>query len=311
MSPLNDPKVIVLVLSYNGRHLLPDVLSSYLANDYPRFEVVLIDNGSKDGTAEYVKRDFPRVKVLRTDKNRGYSGGFNLGLEYAFGEGGADYVLVTNNDVRADGRVISELVRVAEEDEKVGFVTGKVYYHERPDVLQTVGKSEDPVKWNGEHLGRGEVDRGQYDEVKERPFIDDIFTLIRRKLYLETGGYDPAFFLQGEEYDWQARAKKLGYRFMYTPHAKIWHKESMTIGKVSALKMYYDARNPMLVVLLHKPIGFFKRYFWHHLRYSIFRESLVLLKHGRFSLAAAKWRGFFSALLWGLKEKRISFRHIF
>ena len=69
------------------------------------------------------------------------------------------------------------------------------------------------------------------------------------------------FFLQAEEYDWQARAKKLGYKIMYTPHAKLWHKESMTIGKHSALKAYYDARNPMLVILLHKSPDFFRKYF--------------------------------------------------
>jgi GT2 family glycosyltransferase len=306
----NHPKVVVLVLSYNGRHLLQDALSSYLANDYPNFEVALIDNGSKDGTRNYVRSNFPLVRVLRTEKNLGYSGGLNLGLEYAFRKTGADYALVTNNDVKADRRAISELVLVAEREESIGFVTGKVFYYEKPDVLQTVGKKEDPVTWNGEHIGRGERDRGQYDKVSERFFIDDIFTLVRKRLYLETGGYDPAFFLEGEEYDWQARAKKLGYRFMYAPGARIWHKESMTIGKVSPLKTYYDARNPMLVVLLHKSPAFFRRYFWHHFKYSVFRGSLADLKHRRFALAAAKWRGFFSGILWGVKNKKLTARHV-
>ena len=128
------PKVFVLVLSYNGKHLLEDSLSSYLENDYPNFEVVVIDNGSTDRTIEYVERCFPKSKVIRIEKNLGYSGGFNFGLDFAFNKNDADYALISNNDVKADKNVISELVKVAKTDEKIGFVTGKAYYYERPNV---------------------------------------------------------------------------------------------------------------------------------------------------------------------------------
>lgn len=249
-------KVIVLILSYNGKHLLEDSVSSYLANDYPNFEVIVIDNGSTDGTKEWVKTHYPQVFVLRTEKNLGYSGGFNFGLDYAFNKKSADYVLITNNDVKVDSKVISELVKVAEMDDMIGFVTCKVYYYDKPNILRTVGKYEDPVRWNGGHIGNKEKDIGQYDEICERYFADDIYTLVSKKLYLATGGYNTMFRFQSEEYDWQARAKNLGYKIFYTPYAKIWHKESMTIGKDSAFKAYCDARNPMLVVLKQKSPDF-------------------------------------------------------
>ena len=306
---MNYPKVTVLILSYNGRHLLEDSVSSYLANDYPNFDVVVIDNGSSDETVEYVNENFPGAKAIRIEKNRGYSGGFNFGLDYAFNRNDSDYVLVTNNDVKADKGVISALVKVAEEDEKIGFVTGKVYYFDRPDVLQTVGKKEDPVRWNGGHIGNMEKDIGQYDAVCERAFADDIFTLVRREMYKKTGGYDTTFFLQSEEYDWQARAKNLGYKIMYTPYAKIWHKESMTLGKASPLKAYYDARNPMLVILRHKSPDFFRRYFWLHLRKDVFKSSLVSLKQLNFTTAVKKWQGFFSGIWWGIENKKFTLRH--
>lgn len=306
---MKNPKVIVLILSYDGKHLLQEAISSYLENDYPNFQVVVVDNGSIDGTHEYVEKYFPKAKVIRLETNRGYSGGFNYGLDYAFNKKDADYALVTNNDVKVDKHVISELVKVAELDNMIGFVTGKVYYYDSPEVFQTLGKHEDPVKWNGEHIGRGEVDRGQHDEVKERLFIDDVYTLVRRKLYEGTGGYDTTFFLEAEEYDWQARAKKLGYKFMYAPHAKLWHKESMTIGKISSLKMYYDTRNPMLVILLHKSPEFFKRYFWTHLIRHILKASLVSAKRGDFSIATATWRGFFSGVMWGIKRGKFKIKH--
>ena len=304
------PKVTVLILSYDGKHLLEDSVSSYLANDYPNFDVVVIDNGSSDETVEYVNENFPGAKAIRIEKNRGYSGGFNFGLDYAFNRNDSDYVLVTNNDVKADKGVISALVKVAETNKKIGFVTGKVYYFDRPDILQTVGKKEDPIRWNGGDIGVREKDNGQYDTITERAFADDIFTLVRREMYKKTGGYDTTFFLQSEEYDWQARAKSLGYKIMYTPHARLWHKESMTIGKQSPLKAFYDARNPMLVILRHKSPDFFRRYFWLHFRKDIFRGSLrVLIKNLEFEKAYKIWAGFFSGIWWGIQNKKITLRH--
>lgn len=306
---MSHPKIIVLILSYNGRHLLKEAISSYLNNDYPNFEVAVIDNGSIDGTEEFIGKNFCGVKVLRTEKNLGYSGGFNLGLDYAFCRENADYVLITNNDVKADGNVISELVKVALKDKRIGFVTGKVYYYNQPNVLQTVGKYLDPIRWNGDHIGHGEVDKGQYEEVCERHFIDDIFALVSKRLYKKTGGYNTMFFLQGEEYDWQARARKLGFRVFYTPYAKIWHKDSMTIGKDSAEKAYYDSRNPMLVILLHKPPQFFRRYFWHHLLRDVIKGSLLSLKQVKISAFLAKWHGFLSGVGWAIKNKKFTLGH--
>lgn len=301
-----NKKVIVLILSYNGKHLLEDSISSYLANDYSNFEVVVIDNGSTDGTKEWIEQNYPEVFVLRTEKNLGYSGGFNLGLDYAFNKKNADYVLITNNDVKADSKVITELVKVAETDQKIGFVTGKVYYYDNPNTLQTVGKYEDLIRWNGEHIGNKEVDVGQYDEISERIFIDDVFTLVNKRVYLDTGGYDTNFKFQCEEYDWQARAKKLGYKSFYTPYAKIWHKESMTIGKDSAFKAYYDSRNPMLVILLHKSQEFFRKYFCKHFLMGIIRGSLVKLKQIRPDVSFAIWSGFLSGIIWGFRNKKFS-----
>ncbi len=304
------PKVIVLILSYNGKTLLEDSVSSYLANDYPNFKVIIIDNGSTDNTKEYIEKEFPGAKVIRIEKNKGYSGGFNFGLTYAFDQQKVDYVLITNNDVQVDKNVISSLVETAESDKMIGFVTGKVFYFDQPDTLQTVGKKEDPVLWNGGHIGGGEIDIGQYDKVVELAFADDIFTLVKREMYEITGGYDTNFFLQSEEYDWQARSKKLGYKIFYTPKAKIWHKESMTIGKTSALKEYYNARNPMLVILKHKSPEFFKKYFWKHLRQNVFKYSVkVVVKKGEIKKGIKIWLGFFSGLMWGFRNRKFTFKH--
>lgn len=308
---MNCPKVIVLILSYNGKHLLDDSISSYLKNDYDDFSVCVIDNGSYDNTEEYVKSNFRGVDVLRLEKNLKYSGGFNAGLEYAFEKRNAEYVLISNNDVVVDEKVISELVKTAEVKPEIGFVTGKVFYYDKPDILQTVGKKEHPLLWNGGHIGTDEKDNGQYDEITERYFADDIFMLVKKSLYEKVGGYDTLFQFQCEEFDWQVRAKEAGFKIFYTPFAKIWHKDSMTIGKVSAFKAYYDAKNPILVILKHKQADFFRKFFWWQFKFGTVRASLIYLKQFKIGICIKVWQGFFSALIWGIKNKKLTLRHIF
>lgn len=303
---MDYPKVIVLTLNYNGKPLLDDCITSYLANDYPNFEMVMIDNGSHDGSEEYVKATYPTVTCIQTGKNSGYSGGFNVGLKYAFEERKSDFALITNNDVKADSKVISSLVEAALQDPLRAFITGKVYYFDKPDTLQSVGKYEHPLRWNGEHIGAREIDKGQYDEPSERFFIDDIFTLVRRDVYEKLGGYDTTYFLQSEEYDWQARAKKAGYKFYYTPSAKIWHKESMTLGKSSPMKSYYDARNPLIVIMKHRSIKFYRKYFsWHFRNVVLLQSAKVIVRKFEINKAWMIWKGFISALIWRGKNRNI------
>jgi GT2 family glycosyltransferase len=298
------PKVIVLILSYNGKSLLLDSISSYLKNDYNNFEVVVIDNASTDGTEQWVHKIFPSVYIHRTNEDLKYSGGFNFGLRYAFNERNADYALVTNNDVKADEKVISELVKVACTSNDIGFTIGKVYYYDAPDIFQTVGKKYDPVVWNGGHIGNREVDVGQYEKIEERAWCDDIYWLVRRAVWEKTGGYDTEYAYQSEDFDWQVRAKMLGYKIMYTPYARLWHKESMTLGRTSAIKAYYDARNPLIVQMKYRQK---KEYyliinirFWENLR----TTPKYFIK-GKLWHVVKVWQGFLSAILWGFRNKRL------
>lgn len=304
-----EPKIIVLILSYNGKHLLQDSISSYLANDYPNFEVVVIDNGSVDGTKEWVKENYPEVTLLRTDVNLKYSGGFNFGLKYAFGEKNADYVLITNNDVKVDNKVVRSLLATAAKDPSIGFVTGKVFYFDKPDTLQTIGYYEDPVRLIGGHLGAKEEDHGQFDEEMELPFSDDIFILVSQAVYKAVGGYDTLFAFQGEQLDWQIRAKEVGFRIFYSPKAIIWHKESMTIGRSSPFKIYYDTRNTLIVILLHKEASYFKTYFYWHLKYIVLKPALKFLVKFQFEYTYKILKGFISSMAWGIRNRKFTTKH--
>jgi GT2 family glycosyltransferase len=300
--------VIVLILSYNGLDLLEDSVSSYLNNEYDCFEVVVIDNGSSDGTEEYLSKRFPEVRVLRTEQNLKYSGGLNLGLSYAFNTRHTDYALISNNDVVADKHLISSLVTAAISDRSIGFVIGKVYYHSKPEYLQTVGKRYDPILWNGGHIGNKEKDLGQYDQMEERAWCDDIYWLVSREVYSQTGGYDTEFAFQGEDFDWQVRAKLKGFKIMYTPKAKLWHKESMTIGKTSAFKAYYDTRNPLIIHMKYRSPKQFRIFFRIRIK-NIISGMIKNAAKFRYKHVYAMLRGCLSALYWGVTNKKLSLRH--
>jgi GT2 family glycosyltransferase len=257
------PRVYVITLNWNGRRWLGACLESALAMDYPNFKVLMVDNGSTDGSVEFVRDQFPAVQVVANLENLGYSRGFNSGLSIAAAHGAA-YFLIMNNDTKIDPHALAALVETAQSQPKAGFVSGKVYFHDRPNILQTTGKLFDPILWNGKHIGAGEEDKGQYDKVAECPFLDDIFTLVDRALYDQTGGYDPQLFLNCEEFDWQIRAKKLGWKLYYTPYAKLWHYGSLSMGGLgSPISQYFFIRNHLVVMARHATLRqFLSCYRW-------------------------------------------------
>ena len=294
------PKAFVITLNWNGRQWLDDCLTSVLAMDYPNFETVMVDNGSTDGSVEFVHDKFPSVHVVETGSNLGYARGFNAGLTYAAANG-AEYFLIMNNDTVIDQGAVSALVETAQSEERAGFVTGKIYFYDQPDTFQTVGKMEDPITWNGHHIGWFEKDEGQYEIVEERVFLDDIFTLVDRRVYDEVGGYDPQFFLQAEEFDWQARAKKYGWKFYYTPKARLWHRVSMSMGGFgSPVGRYFDIRSPMVVMARHMSLRRFLRYYLHtgFQVLNSFVRGVVQLNWAKTKPRLAMLLGFVSGTFW-------------
>jgi len=240
---MEEPQVIAITLNWNGREMTLDCVESLLECQYPKLEIIVVDNGSSDGTPEAVRARFPDVTVIENGKNLGYSKGFNRGIDHAMGRG-AEYLLILNNDTRIDPLAVDELVEVAKSDDKIGFVTGKVYSFDEPQRLQTVGNHNHPWNLVGGHVGMNEMDEGQYDEIMDYDFIDDVFWLVRREVVEKVGMYDPEFFLYFENTDWCARARRAGFRLVYTPMAKLWHKGSMSSGGgTNPVNTFWMARN--------------------------------------------------------------------
>lgn len=298
---MDYPKVYAITLSYNRKEDTIECIESLKKMKYPNFKILVVENGSTDDSLQAIKNQFPDISVIEIKNNVGYARGFNTGLKYAY-ENGAEYFLILNNDTVVDPYVLNALVRVAERDDSVGFVSGKVYFYDQPEKLQTVGRRSHPILLVHELVGREEHDHGQYDEMKEYDFLDDIFLLVRKRAYEDTGGYDPNFFLYYEETDWCARVRRAGYKLVYTPEAKIWHKHGKTTGGDNSVTfVYYTARNQILFMRRNSPPGHFVRY----LRYLTARSPRRMarwVKHRRFDLLSAYVRGIISGILWLIRD---------
>ncbi len=301
------PKVNIVTLNWNTKDETLECVRSLQKIDYPDFGIIVVDNGSTDGSPDLFRESLEdSVILVENADNLGYSKGFNTGIQRAM-DMGAEYVLIINSDTIVDPQVLKELVIVAETDKTIGFVTGKVFYADfngRKDILQTVAKKPDRYRLVGGQIGANEEDSGQYDDLSELDFCDDVFMLARRDVIEKTGGYDPNFFLQGEQADWQLRAKKLGYRIFFAPGAKIWHKVSVSSGGAeSPMRHYFTSRNNILVVYRNGTSSQFRRFILHR----IFREfplrSLSFLRRGRPDLIKARLKGNLSGIVWVLSQE--------
>ncbi|MBN2863659.1 MAG: glycosyltransferase family 2 protein [Bacteroidales bacterium] len=224
----------VITINYNLHNHTIDCVNSILRSDYNELKIFLVDNGSKQEDYNALQQAFidnPKVNILRIETNTGYVGGVNFGLEKASREN-PDYFLVMNNDTIIDEFAISALVSTAERHNDNAIISGKVCYFDQPDVIQHTGVIFTDKRYLTTYYpGRNEKDTGQCDTEEERDSLDDVFWLIPRKVFFETGYYCNYFYLYAEQGDYAWRARQKGFKLIYTPKAKLWHKESMTAGK--------------------------------------------------------------------------------
>jgi len=238
-------KVYIVVLNWNGKEDTLECLKSLRITSYDNYRVILVDNGSEDDSVVAVKENFPEVEVVETGKNLGFAGGNNVGIEYAMGKG-ADYVYLINNDTTVDPDYLKELVAVAEADPKVGAVGSKICYHSEPDRIWFAGGKINWLKNKGEHIGLDEIDKGQYDETGEVGYLTGCSLLLKREVVEKIGVLEDDYFLYYEDADYSQRVKNAGYKVMYAPKSKIYHKVSRSTKPGSASYVYYHVRNGLV-----------------------------------------------------------------
>lgn len=282
-------RVAAVVLNYNGKELTLQALESVRRLDYPSFDVVVVDNGSTDGSPEAVAAAFPDVEVVRTEENLGPAGGYNLGMVWAM-DRGYDYLLILNNDVEADPAMLSELVRVAESDPTIACVGPKTYFFSDRRRLASAGGVIRFKESVTRERGQGVPDRGQYDRDEEVAYVNGCGMLIRREAIEAAGLWDPVFFLSVEDADWCMRAKRRGFRCAFAHRAILYHMVSDTTGVYTPAKNFQTGRSSAIFV---------RRYAgpWQWVTFFAFMAAalpvawLRELRRGNQAAAVAKGRG--------------------
>ncbi|MGC9397902.1 MAG: glycosyltransferase family 2 protein [Anaerolineae bacterium] len=239
-------KASVIIPVWNGMEYLRDCLDALLAQDYPDFEVIAVDNASTDGSADFIAEHYPGVRLIRNEQNVGFVGACNRGL----GEGEGEVLVLLNQDTRVEEGWLSNLVRTISEDSTVGIVGCKLLY---PDGrLQHAGGCID-VRGNSHHFGRGEKDVGQFDERREVDFVTGAGLAISRPAFEVVGKLDEGYTIgYYEDVDWCYRVAKAGFRVVYEPSAVMVHKEASLLAEFDDhRRVYLPHRNRLRFVLKH------------------------------------------------------------
>lgn len=229
MSTNNSPIVYIIVLTWNGKKDTLECLSSLQRVSYPNTHIILVDNASTDRTIEAVRRDFPHAHCIRNERNLRYSGGNNVGMQYALTQG-ADYVLLLNNDTVVDPPFLDHLIQTAESSELVGIVGPMIYYHNSPKKIWFAGGI---IRWwQGwiEHRGIRETNNGQYSTTEQTDYVTGCCLLVKRSVIEKIGFLDERYFMYGEDVDYCVRASRAGFKIFFEPNARIWHKISVSSG---------------------------------------------------------------------------------
>jgi GT2 family glycosyltransferase len=260
------PKVSIIILNWNGFKDTLECLESLGSLEYANFDIIVVDNGSRDQSVEilgdYLRKiaqghttfektagyrflslaheELQSVSVeelpptdrflflIKNEKNYGFAEGNNIAIRFAL-KLKPDFILLLNNDTVVDRRLLRELVDVAESSPDIGMVGPKIFYYDyfgRKDILNSAGEYFDRRRGIGRVLGYREEDKAQYDSVREVDIVEGSCVLIPRRVLSEVGLLDPDYFLYWEDTDLCFRVRAKGYRLMFTPRAMIWHKVS-------------------------------------------------------------------------------------
>jgi GT2 family glycosyltransferase len=269
MSQSQEPLISVIVVNWNGLALLDECFESLARQTWQNTEFILVDNGSTDGSRDLLVAWAGRLKRAETmllPSNTGFCGANNLAFLRTQGE----WIALLNSDAAAEPNWLSELLKYADLNKRIGMLASKILFKEPPGLIDKAGHL---IYWDGQNRGRGtmETDVGQYDSPEEILWPDACAALYHRSIFEETGGFDEAFFAFGDDADLGMRARLLGWKAWYVPTAVVHHRHSASFGAYSPLKVMLIERNRVLLavknfpwsLLLQNPYWTIRRFGWN------------------------------------------------
>ncbi len=241
--------VVIIILNVNKKDEVLECLESVYQLDYPNYEVVVVDNGSTDGSIDAISNTFPHAHLIRHAYNAGVAGGRNLGVNYANRNFSYDYLYFLDNDTRVDKESLSQLTRMIGKDGQIGIGTPKSYRTSQPGIIASAGGiNVNLYTGSMRDIGAGEVDRAQYERPKLVNSCAGFAFLVKKEVLLRVGSFDNDFNPYGwEDVDFCLRARKSGFKILYVPKALVFHKGGR-FGRGQALPEYER----------HKVTNFFK-----------------------------------------------------
>lgn len=248
-------RVSIITVNFNHSHVTDELLDSIRSkNEYTNIEIIVVDNGSKENPVPQWQIKYPEARFIRSETNLGFAGGNNLGLSVATG----DFLFFVNNDTEFTEGLIKTLVNTLIEHPTIGAISPKLLYYVEPTMLQYAGYT--PMNYftaRNSCIGQFETDNGQYNQlVGPTGFAHGAAMMVTKAAIEKAGPMAENFFLYYEELDWADRIKQNGFEVWVNLKATIYHKESVSVGKKSALKEYYMNRNRILFIRRNAP--FFK-----------------------------------------------------
>ncbi|MCS7229393.1 MAG: glycosyltransferase family 2 protein [Candidatus Kryptonium sp.] len=247
---MSQPKVSVIILNWNTKHFLAEFLPTVIQTNYPNLEVIVADNGSTDGSANFVKENFKNVKLITFDKNYGFCGGYNRAVKFASGE----YVVLLNSDIEVTPNWLNPIINFMEENKDVFACQPKLLSYFERNRFEYAGASGGFIDKLGYPFCRGRIfnyceeDLGQYDEIKQVFWATGACMVIRKKFLDEIGFLDEDFFAHMEEIDLCWRANLHGYKIFCIPQSVVYHVGGGTLPKTNPKKTFFNYRNSLIML---------------------------------------------------------------
>lgn len=294
-------KTSIISVNFNQPAVTIDFLESVKQHASDKnIELILVDNGSVEDHGAAYKATYPDLVYIRSDKNLGFAGGNNLGVRVATG----DYLLFLNNDTEITENLIEVLADELENNPEIGLLSPLLLYFDQPDTIQYAGFTKmNYLTCRNQGIGNMETNTGQYDQDSRETGYCHGAAMICRKADLEKAGLmAEEFFLYYEELDWCEKFRKVGKKMWFTGKTKVYHKESISVGKESSIKTYFMTRNRMLFI--RRNTSSLNTFFFslYYITIACTRQILVYLLKGRSDLV--KW--VFKGIGWNFSHSKNS-----
>ena len=225
----------ILILNWNGKHLLKPCLDSVTAIDYPNYSVMVIDNGSTDNSVNMVKENYSEVNLLVLEKNYGFAGGYNrcftrLKDEYS------GFILLLNNDTEVDPDILNSFIQAKEKYGDNNLYGGKIFYQNTPNLIWYAGGNVNLNRAKISHRGIRQNDSAEFSKPLQTDYITGCCLFTSMEVINQLNGFDEWFNMYGEDVDLCLRAKKEGINCYYWSNAKLWHHVSASLGGAFSVK---------------------------------------------------------------------------